>query len=103
MRLGVDPIAGLRKRRLQLSKHIETARAIVAEAVKADTVAQERTINFRLAFDAAVSRRDVALTSFPEGLDAALTTAQAELAAAIVEKQSVANEFASLEGNCHPN
>ena len=96
--LGGDPIAGLRKRRLELSKRVETARASVAEAVKADTVAQERTVNLRSVLDAAISRRDVALRSFPEGLDAALTTAQAELAGVVVEKQSVANEFASLEG-----
>jgi energy-coupling factor transporter ATP-binding protein EcfA2 len=96
--LGADPIAGLRKRRVEFSKSVETARSRAAEAVKADTVAEERTVNFRSASDAAISKRDVALRSFPEGLHAALATAQAELAAGIVEKESVANEFASLEG-----
>jgi len=95
--LGADPLAGLRKRRQQLSKDVEIARTIAAEAVKAHTVAQERTSNFRLAFDAAVSKRDVALTSFPDGIHAALATAQAHLAAAIIEKESVAAESASLE------
>lgn len=95
--LGVDPLAALRKRRQQLLKNIETARTIAADAVKAHTVAQERTSNFRLAFDAAVSKRDAALASFPEGLHAALATAQATLAAAIIEKQSVAGESESLE------
>jgi hypothetical protein len=42
------------------------------------------TSNFRLAFDAAVSKRDAALASFPEGIHAALATAQATLAAAIL-------------------
>ena len=96
--LGSDPVAGLRKRRLELSKRVETARTRAAEAVKIETVADERTVNFRSVLNAAISKRDVALRSFPEGLNAALATAQAELAAGIVEKQSVANEFASLEG-----
>ncbi|MGA8440917.1 MAG: hypothetical protein WB762_14455 [Candidatus Sulfotelmatobacter sp.] len=102
--LGVDPLAGLRKRRQQLLKNMETARTIAADAVNAHTVAQERTSNFRLAFDAAVSKRDAALASFPEGIhaalataQAALATAQATLATAIIEKQSVAGESESLE------
>lgn len=95
--LGVDPLAGLRKRRQQLLKNIETARTIAADAVNAHTVAQERTSNFRLALDAGVSKRDAALASFPEGIHAALATAQATLAAAIIEKQSVAGESESLE------
>jgi DNA repair exonuclease SbcCD ATPase subunit len=95
--LGADPVPGLRKRRLELSRSVETARTRSAEAVKADTVAEERRVNSRSVLDAAISKRDVALRSFPEGLDAAVAAAQAELAAGIVEKQSVANEFASLE------
>ena len=95
--LGADPLLGLRKRRQQLSRDIDIARTIAAEAVNAHSVAEERTNNFRLALDAAVSKRDVALTSFPEGTHAALATAQAQLAAAIVEKRSVAAESASLE------
>jgi DNA repair exonuclease SbcCD ATPase subunit len=95
--LGADPLLGLRKRRQQLSRDIDIARTIAAEAVNAHSVAEERTNNFRLALDAAVSKRDVALTSFPEGTHAALATAQAQLASAIVEKRSVAAESASLE------
>jgi hypothetical protein len=96
--LGADPLAGLRKRRLELSKSAETARTNTADAVKADTVAQERTVNLRSVLDIAVSQRDAALTSFSERLDVALATAKAELAAAKVENQSVAAEIASLEG-----
>ena len=96
--LGADPVAGLRKRRLDLSKSVEAARIKAAEAVKADTVAQERKVNCRSALDAAILKRDLALRSFSEGLEAAFATAQAELATGIVEKQSVANELASLEG-----
>jgi hypothetical protein len=47
--------------------------------------------------DAASAARDVALTAFPERVDAALVTAQAALATSIAEKESVTAEFASLE------
>jgi hypothetical protein len=96
-KLGSDPLTGLRKRRLELSKIVESARAKVAQAVKADTVAQERTINVQSGMDAAISKRDVALASFPEGLDVALTSARAELGTALAEKQKAATELASLE------
>src|ERR1019366_9244291 len=39
----------------------------------------------------------VALTSFPEGIPAALATAQAHLSTAVFEKRTVDAEFASLE------
>src|SRR5204863_5130038 len=84
--LGADPLAGLRRRRQQLSKDAATARAIAGEAAKAHTLADERTRSSRAALDAAVLKRDTALTSFPDGVDAALTAAQADLAGAIVEK-----------------
>jgi hypothetical protein len=96
-KLGTDPLAGLRKRRQQLSQDVEIARGIAAGVVNAHTVAQERTNNFRLAFEAAVSKRDVVLASFPDGISAALAAAQADLAAATIEKQNVVAESASLE------
>jgi len=95
--LGADPVLGLRKRRQQLSKDFDIASTIAAEAANAHSVAEERTNNCRLAFDAAVSKRDVALTSFPEGIPAALATAQAHLSTAVFEKRTVDAEFASLE------
>ena len=95
--LGADPTAGLRKRRQQLSKEAEAARAIANEAATARTLADERTRQSRLELDAAVASRDVALTAFPEGVDAALAAAKAALAGGIVEKEKVAAEFASLE------
>jgi hypothetical protein len=47
--------------------------------------------------DAAGAARDVALTAFSEGVDAALVAAQAALATSIAEKESVTAEFAPLE------
>jgi DNA repair exonuclease SbcCD ATPase subunit len=47
--------------------------------------------------EAAVASRDATLPAFPEGVDAALVTARAALAAGIAEKEKVAAEFSSLE------
>jgi hypothetical protein len=95
--LGADVTAGLRKRRQQLSKEAEAARWTANQAANDRTLADERTRHSKLALDAASAARDAALTSFPEGVDAALVAAQAALAAAIAEKESVTAEFASLE------
>jgi AAA domain len=95
--LGPDQSAGLRKQRQQLSKEAEAARAVANQAATALTLGDERTKQSRLALDAAVATRDLAQTSFPEGIDAALAAAKAALAGTIVEKDKVAAEFASLE------
>ena len=95
--LGADSTAGLRKRRQQLLKEAEAVRGIANQAANDRTLADERTRNSILALDAARAARDAALTAFPEGVDAALVAAQAVLAAAIAEKDSVTAEFASLE------
>jgi hypothetical protein len=95
--LGADPAAGLRKRRQQLSKEAEAARAIASQAATAHTLADERTRQARLALDAAVAARDLARTAFPKGVDAALAAAKAALAGSIAEKGKVAAEVASLE------
>jgi chromosome segregation ATPase len=95
--LGADPAAGLRKRRQQLSKEAEAARAVANQAATARTLADERTRQSRLELDAAVAARDLAQTAFPEGVDAALAAAKAALAGSIFEKEKVAAEFASLE------
>jgi hypothetical protein len=95
--LGVDPTAGLRKRRQQLSKEVDAARTIANDAATTHTLANERARNLQTACDAAVVERDVALTAFPEGVDAALVAARAALAACVAEQKTVAGEFASLE------
>ena len=95
--LGADVTAGLRKRRQQLSKETEAARWTANQAANDRTLADERARHSKLALDAASAARDAALTAFPEGGDAALVAAQAALAAAIAEKESVTAEFASLE------
>jgi DNA repair exonuclease SbcCD ATPase subunit len=95
--LGADPAAGLRKRRQQLSKEAEAARAVANQAATARTLADERTRQSRLELDAAVAARDLAQMGFPEGVDAALAAAKAALAGSIFEKEKVAAEFASLE------
>lgn len=95
--LGADATAGLRKRRQQLSKEAEAARTVANQATTDRTLAEERTRHSKLALDGAVAARDAALTAFTEGVDAALTTAQAALAAGSAEKEKVATEVASLE------
>ena len=95
--LGADPTAGLRRRRQQLSKEAEAARAIATQAATAHTLADERTRHSRLALDGAVASRDAALKAFPEGVDAALAAAKGALAAGVAEKDRVAAELASLE------
>ena len=96
-RLALIQSAGLRKRRQQLLKEAEGARAIANDAANAQTLADERTRHSQSALDAAVASRDAALPAFPEGVDAALVAARAALAAGIAEKEKVAAEFASLE------
>jgi hypothetical protein len=95
--LGADVTAGLRKRRQQLSKEAETARRIANQAANDHTLADERTRHSRLALDAANAALEAALPAFPGGVNAALVAAQADLAAAMVEKANVAAEFALLE------
>jgi hypothetical protein len=95
--LGTDATAGLRKRRQQLSREAESARNIASKAASDRTLADERTRHSKSALDAAVMARDAALTAFPEGVDAALVSAGAALAAGVAEKEKVAAEFASLE------
>jgi hypothetical protein len=95
--LGADATAGLRKRRQQLSGEAEAARTIASQAGNDRTLADERTRHSRLALDTAVAARDVALTAFPAGVDAALVAARAALAAGMGEKEQVTAEFACLE------
>jgi len=95
--LGADATAGLRKRRQQLSKEAEAAHKSASQAVNERTLADERIRQSRLAVQAAVSARDGALTSFPDGVEPALAAARAALTAAAAEKASATAELASLE------
>ncbi|MGO9575081.1 MAG: AAA family ATPase [Terriglobales bacterium] len=95
--LGTDAIAGLRKRRQQLSQEAEAAQRLASEAASDRILAHERTRHSEAAREAALKARDAALTAFPEGADAALVAARATLAAGDAEKKKVATEFASLE------
>lgn len=95
--LGTDATAGLRRRRQQLSREAEAARAIASEAANDRILAGERTRHSRSALDSAVAARDAALTVFPEGVGAALVAARAALAAHVAEKEKATAEFASLE------
>jgi hypothetical protein len=96
--LGADPTAGLRKRRQQLSKAAEEARTVANQAANARILADERTRHARLALNMAVASRDVALTAFPDGVEAALVASKTALVAGIAEREKVAAEFATLEG-----
>ena len=79
--LGTDATAELRKRRQQLSREAEAARNIAGCAANDRTLADERTRQSQSVLDAAVKARDAALTTFSEGVDAALVSARAALAA----------------------
>jgi hypothetical protein len=96
-KLGIDAVSGLRNRRQQLSNEAETIRGIANQAENDCTLADERVRRSKQALDASVAARDSALAAFPDGVDAALTTARSALAAAIKEKDKVAAGFASLE------
>jgi AAA domain len=95
--LGADPSQELRKRRLQASENVDGERTRAAEATKLTTIAHERAAHLRVAFNAAVEKRDRALQTFPEGLDAALSKAQQSLASAAAEKENAAAELTALE------
>ena len=95
--LGTDATAGLRKRRQQLSREADAARNSAGEAANDRTRADERTRHSKSMLDSAVTARDAALTAFAEGVDAALISARAALAASVSEEEQVAAEFASLE------
>jgi AAA domain len=95
--LGTDPITGLRKRRQQLLKEADGARAITNDATSAQTLADERLRQSKVILEAAITERDNALSAFPEGVATALTAARAALSASIAERELVAAELASLE------
>jgi DNA repair exonuclease SbcCD ATPase subunit len=95
--LGTDPIAGLRKRRQELLKEAEGARALANDAANAQTLADERARHSRMALDAAVASRDEAMPAFPEGVDAAMVAAKGALAASNAERDRVSEDFTSLE------
>lgn len=95
--LGTDATAGLRKKRQQLSREAESARNIASKAASDRALADERTRHSKSALDAAVVARDAALTAFPEGVEAALVSTRAALAAGVAQKEKVAAEFATLE------
>jgi hypothetical protein len=95
--LGADLTAGLRKRRQQSLKEAEAAHRAANQAENDHTLANERTGQSRLALEAVRTALAAALAAFPEGVNAALATAQRALAAAIAEKESVTADFASLE------
>jgi DNA repair exonuclease SbcCD ATPase subunit len=94
--LGADASAKLGTRRKQLSKEVESARAVAHQASTEQAIAEERTRQLRSALEAATSARDRALQPFPEGVDAALAAAQAKHAGCVGEKQRIASELSSL-------
>ena len=95
-RLGAEPRDALRVLRQGAARNLEEARVAASEAGTAHTLAQERARNAQSALNAALVERD-ALAAFPHGLAAALSTAQASLAATLGEQQKVVTELASLE------
>jgi len=95
--LGRDPIAGLRSKRQQLSKEAEDARRAVSQASNHHALAEERTRHATLALEEARAAHDAAMKAFPEGLSAALNTAQSAKAAANSEMQKATTELAAVE------
>jgi energy-coupling factor transporter ATP-binding protein EcfA2 len=98
-KLGADAVAGLRKRRAQLAKELDGARAIANLASTELTLTAERARNAQSSFDAAIGARDTASKAFPEGVEAAMAAARKALAHAIAEKESIVDEISKLESN----
>jgi len=96
-RLGADPVGGLRKRRQELSMVLDAARNISREAATSHTLAEERASNLRSLLEEAVAKRDLTLTSFPEGLPLALASAQSGHKTATAEAQTAKTQLASLD------
>jgi hypothetical protein len=95
--LGSDATAKLVRRRQQLLKDVDAARAIANRAARDQDIAEERSRQLQSALKTAISARDHALQPFPEGVDAALAAAMAKHAACVTEKQRIAVELASLD------
>ncbi len=101
--LGSAPISALKKRRQQLSEVVEAARIVTNKAANDLLLAEERSKSSRLALDAAVAARDIALTALPAGVEETIVAAKSSLAAAIAEKEEVELEIASLESTINAN
>jgi uncharacterized protein YhaN len=95
--LGSDASAKLVRRRQQLLKDADAARAIANRAARDQDIADERTRQLQAALAAAVSARDHALQPYPAGVDAALAAAQAKYVSCVTEKEKAVGELASLD------
>ncbi len=85
------------KRRQQLQREADVARATANSAATAETLAQERARHSRRTLNGALASRDGALTAFPEGVEATLAAAKAALSASIAEKGQISIDSTSLE------
>jgi DNA repair exonuclease SbcCD ATPase subunit len=94
---GVNPSDLLRGRQQQASRTLEEARAETSAATTDHTLGLERARNAESALNAAIVACDAGLAPFPDGIAAALSTAQAQLEIALGEQQKVVVELASLE------
>jgi len=95
--LGTDPVQALRTRRVELSKHVESARARATESVRHFTLAEDRTTNLRALWEAATSKREEALAGFSDGVEAALSAFEQRLAEANAEKQNASADLEALD------
>jgi hypothetical protein len=95
--LGADPVQSLRARRIALQKSADAARLRASESSRLYAAAAERAANLLSNWEAAISKRDIALASFPKGLDVTLAAARAELSRANAEKQKVIADLVALE------
>ena len=94
--LGVDAAAKLDRRRQQLVKAVDAARILSEQAHKDQAIAEDRARQLGLALQTATAAWDSASRTFPQGVDAAMTAAQAEHAACVNSKQAIDLELASL-------
>lgn len=95
--LGADPVQALRARRGELSKSVETARARATESARLCALAEDRTTNLRGLWETAVSKRDEALSAFPNGVEAALSASKQELFKANSERQNACADLETLD------
>jgi hypothetical protein len=95
--LGSDPVATLRRRRQQLLKELEAARAAAITSGSAAMLAAERARQGQSALAAAAAARDRALSGLSSGAAGTISAARLTLAAAAGEQRTIEAERLTLE------
>jgi DNA repair exonuclease SbcCD ATPase subunit len=94
--LGPDASRKLDRRRHQFSMDVQGANEHAKRAANEHAIAEERAKQLNAALTTAIAEQNIALRAFPEGIDAALATAQMDHEAAVGQKIAIETESASL-------